>query len=112
MRFLLQFLAAALVVWLGLTLVYDGVILLASHTFAAYPLERPMLAAMLLNPVDLARVMILMAVDASALLGYTGAVFEDFFGGFWGISAAVASLLGWVALPYALALRRFRRMDF
>jgi Cu-processing system permease protein len=105
-------LAVALVLWLGLTLVYDGLVLMASHSFAAYPLERPMLAAMLLNPVDLARVMVLMAVDASALLGYTGAVFEDFFGGFWGISAAVASLLGWVALPYALALRRFRRMDF
>ena len=71
-----------------------------------------MLAAMLLNPVDLARVVILMAVDASVLLGYTGAVFEDFFGGAWGVAAALASLLGWIALPYALALRRFRRMDF
>jgi len=105
-------LAAALVLWLGLTLVYDGVVLIASHALAAYPLERPMLAAMVLNPVDLARVMILMAVDASALLGYTGAVFEDFFGGAWGLAASAASLVAWVALPYALALRRFRRMDF
>lgn len=105
-------LAAALVLWLALTLVYDGVVLIASHTFAAWPLERPMLAAMVLNPVDLARVMILMAVDASALLGYTGAVFEDFFGGAWGLVAAAASLAAWVALPYAVALRRFRRMDF
>lgn len=105
-------LAAALVLWLLLTLVYDGVILMASQALTAYPLERPMLAAMVLNPVDLARVMILMAVDASALLGYTGAVFQDFFGGVWGTAAALVSLLGWVALPYGLALRRFRRMDF
>jgi Cu-processing system permease protein len=104
-------LATALLLWLGLTLVYDGVVLIASHTLAAYPLERPMLAAMVLNPVDLARVMILMAVDASALLGYTGAVFEDFFGGTWGLVAAAGSLFAWVALPYSLALRRFRRMD-
>jgi Cu-processing system permease protein len=104
-------LAAALVLWLAVTLVYDGVVLLASHALAAYPLERPMLAAMLLNPVDLARVMVLMALDASALMGYTGAVFQDFFGGRWGMVAASASLAAWVALPYALALRRFRRMD-
>lgn len=104
-------LAAALVLWLAVTLVYDGVVLLASHTLAAYPLERPMLVAMILNPVDLARVMVLMALDASALLGYTGAVFHDFFGGRWGIALAAASLSGWIALPYALALRRFQRMD-
>lgn len=105
-------LGAALVLWLGVTLVYDGIVLLASHGLAAYPLERTMLAAMVLNPVDLARVMILMALDASALMGYTGAVFQDFFGGRWGLLAAIASLGAWVALPYAVALRRFRRMDF
>jgi Cu-processing system permease protein len=105
-------LAAALILWLGFTLVYDGVVLMASHALAAYPLERPMLAAMVLNPVDLARVLILMAVDASALLGYTGAVFQDFFGGVWGVLTATASLAAWVVLPYMLALRRFRRMDF
>lgn len=105
-------LAVALVLWLGVTLVYDGIVLMASHALTAYPLERPMLAAMVLNPVDLARVMILMAVDASALLGYTGAVFEDFFGGTWGLLAAGASLAAWVAVPYTLALRLFRRMDF
>lgn len=105
-------LAGALVLWLGVTLVYDGVVLIASHALVAYPLERPMLVAMVLNPVDLARVMILMALDASALMGYTGAVFEDFFGGAWGLVAAGASLGVWVALPYALALRLFRRMDF
>jgi Cu-processing system permease protein len=104
-------LATALVLWLAVTLVYDGLVLLASHALAAYPLERPMLAAMVLNPVDLARVIVLMALDASALMGYTGAVFQDFFGGRWGTVAAAASLAAWVALPYALALRRFRRMD-
>ncbi|MBT8405494.1 MAG: ABC transporter permease [Gemmatimonadetes bacterium] len=105
-------LAAALVLWLGLTVVYDGLVLLASHTFAAYPLERPMLLAMVLNPVDLARLLSLMALDASMLLGYTGAVFRDFFGGVWGVLATTVALGAWVAVPYALARRRFSRMDF
>lgn len=105
-------LAVSLVLWLAVTLVYDGAVLMASHALAAYPLEKPMLAAMVLNPVDLARVMTLMALDASALMGYTGAVFQDVLGGRWGLVGAAASLGAWVALPYALALRRFTRMDF
>ncbi len=105
-------LVGALLVWLGLTLVYDGLVLGASHALAAYPLERPMLAAMLGNPVDLARLIMLMAVDASVLLGYTGAVFQDFFGSAVGFTVAAGSLLAWIVLPYRLARGRFRRMDF
>ena len=43
--------------------------------FADYPIERPMLGLMLANPVDLARVVLLLRFDVSALMGYTGAVF-------------------------------------
>lgn len=105
-------LGLALILWLLLTVVYDGVVLLGATVFQNQPLERPMLAAMLLNPVDLARTLVLMALDASALMGYTGAVFQDFFGRTSGAVASVASLVAWIGVPYALALRRFRRMDF
>lgn len=105
-------LGAAILLWLLLTLVYDGIVLLGSHALAAYPLDRPMLVAMLLNPVDLARLLSMMAVDASVLMGYTGAVFQDFFGGAMGSVVALTVLAAWVGLPYLLALRRFRRMDF
>ena len=105
-------LGTAILVWLLLTLVYDGAVLLGSHALAAYPLERPMLAAMLLNPVDLARLLTLMASDASVLMGYTGAVFRDFFGSTGGAAVALAILAAWVLVPYLAALRRFRRMDF
>lgn len=104
-------LGLALIIWLALTLVYDGAVLAAAHTLAAWPLEQPMLAAMVLNPVDLARMVMLVAVDASVLAGYTGAVFRDFFGGVQGPLLAVAALGLWVGLPWAWALRRFRRMD-
>lgn len=104
-------LGAALLIWLGLTVIYDGVVLMASHAFSAYPLEKPMLAAMLANPVDLARVVTLMALDASALLGYTGAVFRQFFGSTGGVVLALGCLALWVAIPTLVALRRFSRMD-
>ncbi|MDT8370201.1 MAG: ABC transporter permease subunit [Longimicrobiales bacterium] len=104
-------LGVALLVWLGLTVLYDGVVLMASHALAAWPLEKPMLIAMLVNPVDLARVVTLMALDASAMLGYTGAVFRAFFGSAGGIALALGSLVVWVIGPVLLALRRFRRMD-
>jgi Cu-processing system permease protein len=104
-------LGAALLVWLGLSVVYDGLVLLAAGAFSAHPLERPMLALMILNPVDLARVLVLMALDASALMGYTGAVFQRFFGSGPGVAAALLSLGAWVAAPFLLAAWRFRRKD-
>jgi Cu-processing system permease protein len=67
---------------------------------------------MLANPVDLARVLLLMQFDASALMGYTGAVFEKFFGGGSGIATAVAALALWVTAPVALGVRAFRKRDF
>ena len=105
-------LGVALLVWLVLTVMYDGVVLLGTQMFSAYPLERPLLVAMIFNPVDLARVLVLLAMDAPALLGYTGAVFQSFFGGVTGIFIAILSLAGWVCIPSLAALRRFRRMDF
>jgi Cu-processing system permease protein len=104
-------LGEALLVWLGLTVIYDGLVLLAAGAFAQHPLERPMLALMVLNPVDLARVLVLMALDASAMMGYTGAVFQRFFGSGPGMLAAVASLGAWIAAPFLLASWRFRRKD-
>jgi Cu-processing system permease protein len=102
----------ALLIWLALAVLYDGLVLLAAYRWAAYPLEKPMLALMALNPVDLARVLVIMALDASAMMGYTGAVFQDFFGGLIGLSLAVASLVLWSAIPGMVALRTFRKKDF
>jgi Cu-processing system permease protein len=92
--------------------VYDGVVLLLASTFADYPLERPMLGAMLANPVDLARVVLLLRFDVAALLGYTGAVFQQFFGSTRGTAIAVGALLLWVVAPLGLAARAFARKDF
>lgn len=105
-------LGVTLLVWLILALVYDGLILAAVHAFGDYPLERPVLAAVMANPIDLARVLLLTQIDAAALMGYTGAVFRRFFGGPTGMMVSAMSLIVWSALPLALGLWRFRRRDF
>jgi len=102
----------ALGAWLVATVVYDGVVLGAAAAFGNYPLERPLLALMMANPVDLARVLVLTQLDVSALMGYTGALFEHTFGTALGTGVSVAALVVWCAVPLGLAERRFRNRDF
>jgi len=108
----LRGLGAAIGLWLVLSLVYDGLVLFLIATFGDYPLERAVLALTLANPVDLARVMLLLRFDISALMGYTGAVFQRFFGGASGAALAAVILGIWMAAPIALGQRAFRRKDF
>jgi Cu-processing system permease protein len=105
-------LGAALFVWLLTTLIYDGVILLVTTMFDHYPLEGPLLVLVFLNPVDLGRVLLLLSFDVSALMGYTGAVYERFFHGSGGSVLAFLMLGLCAAIPFFLGLRWFRRKDF
>jgi Cu-processing system permease protein len=102
----------AIVTWLFFAVIYDGIVLLALMLFSDYPLERFALGASLFNPIDLSRILILLKLDISALMGFTGAVFEKFFGSGLGMSMTLATLLLWVALP-VLGIRRLAvRKDF
>lgn len=105
-------LGTALLGWFAATVLYDGLVLFVVAAFSEWPLETPMLVLTLLNPVDLARVLLLLTFDVAALMGYTGAVFERFFGSAAGVIAALAALLGWTALPFVAGLRGFMRKDF
>lgn len=105
-------LGAALAVWLLAAVVYDGMVLLIATIFAGHRLEGPMLAMMVANPVDLGRVVLLLRFDAGALMGYTGAVFERFFGAAVGSVVGALALFAWVAAPLAWAMAIFRRKDF
>jgi Cu-processing system permease protein len=105
-------LATALGVWLCLAVVYDGLVLMAAVQFADYPLERPMLALMIANPIDLARLVLLLHFDVAALLGYTGAVFERLFDGTAGLVVAGSAIALWATLPALAGARLFRRKDF
>ncbi len=91
---------------------YDGVVLTAVALFSDYPIERPLLALMFANPIDLGRVLLLLQLDAAALMGYTGAVFERFIGASHGSVLAAGMLCLWVVAPFAFGARQFRRKDF
>lgn len=105
-------LGAAILVWLAATVLYDAVIVLVATAFSDYPLEPPLIGLILLNPVDLARVLLLLQFDIAALMGYTGAVFERFFGTPLGLGVATGALALWCAGPLLLAERKFRGKDF
>ncbi len=108
----LRAMARAIGVWFLLTVAYDGLVLVAVSLFGDWPLERPLLVAMLGNPVDLARVLVLTSLDATALLGYTGALFRRLLGTSLGPLVAFTALTVWAVAPVAAARRRFLTRDF
>jgi Cu-processing system permease protein len=101
----------ALLFWFYFSLVYDGLVLWIMYTFMDYPLEKVTLALIGLNPVDLARIILLLQLDISALMGYTGALYKSFFGSSAGWLFAVAALLLWTVLPTWAAMRIFEKKD-
>ncbi len=108
----LKGLGIALGVWLLMTVAYDGLILWVAMTFQDYPLEGAMLALSFANPVDLARVLLVLRFDVSALMGYTGAVMQRILGSPLGMAGALGGLAAWSIIPGLFALRAFRRRDF
>ena len=102
----------ALFLWLYFTLIYDGFLLWFVYAFSDYPLEKITLGLIALNPVDLARIVMLLQLDIAALMGYTGAFYQDFFGTNTGLIFAFATLTIWVLLPFGLALQKFKQRDW
>lgn len=101
----------AILLWMFFALLFDGLILFLSFQFADYPIEKIMVGITVLNPIDLARILILLHLDVSAMMGYTGAIFKNFFGNQVGIIAAFTILFLWVVVPFLLSLRQFRTKD-
>lgn len=102
----------AILLWLYLSVIYDAIILVSIYVFREYPLERALVALAMLNPVDLGRILILLRLDVAALMGYTGAVFQTFYGGPAGMVISAAALLVWLAIPLSLGMLKFQRKDF
>lgn len=101
----------ALLFWFYFTLIYDGLVLYVIYSFGDYPLDKVTLALVSLNPVDLARIIILLKLDISALMGYTGAFYKQFFGSNVGIVYSFLMLALWTLLPITLSLRKFLKKD-
>jgi Cu-processing system permease protein len=101
----------AILLWLYFSLLFDGLVLFILFQFADYPLEKAMIGISAFNPIDLSRILVLLKMDVSALMGYTGAVFKDFFGTVPGFVIALMTLLLWILLPAWLSVRKFNRKD-
>lgn len=105
-------LGASLLIWLMLAVVYDGLILFVTYFFRDYPIENIILAISLINPIDLARIFFILDFNISALMGYTGALFNKFFGTSLGVIVSISLMIVWFIIPFLLGLRSFNKKDF
>lgn len=101
----------AIALWLFFALIFDAVVMFLLFQFQDYPLENIMVVISFLNPIDLSRAQILLQMDISALMGYTGAIFREFFGNPAGILLAFGGLLLWITVPTFFSVRNFRKKD-
>lgn len=103
---------SAIFLWLFFAVIYDGLSLLLLLLFREYPLESLTLGLIATNPIDLARILIIMNLDVSAVMGYTGAVLQDFLGNTNGAILIVCVLSLWMVVPFLFNLRIASRKDF
>ena len=101
----------AILLWLFFALLFDGLILFILFQFADYPIEKMMVILAAFNPIDLARILILLHLDVSAMMGYTGAIFKDFFGTGLGMTITFLILSLWIILPLWFSLLIFKKKD-
>lgn len=102
----------AVLLWLFLAVIYDGLFLMSLILFEEYPLDNFSLIATMFNPIDLSRTLILLKLDISALLGYTGAVFKSFFGTGLGFLVSIIMLTLWTVLPILRLTYKSKKKDF
>ncbi|WP_276360676.1 ABC transporter permease subunit [Daejeonella sp. H1SJ63] len=102
---------ASIMLWLYFSLLFDGLVLFILFQFADYPMEKAMIGLSALNPIDLSRILILLQLDVSAMMGYTGAVFKEFFGATNGLIFSFLILLFWIVIPVWYSTRKFNTKD-
>lgn len=101
----------AVMLWLFFALLFDGILLFLVFQLSDYPIEKIMAGISALNPIDLTRILILLQLDVSAMMGYTGAIFKDLFGTNSGMLIVFGILSLWVFIPFRLSMRQFKKKD-
>lgn len=102
---------AAIITALFFTLLFDGLLLSFIYSFSDYPVDKPLLGLISLNPVDLARVLVLLQLDVAVMMGYSGALFKKFMGSATGSIYTVICMLCWTVIPLIIAARVFKKKD-
>ena len=105
-------LSISIFVWLFFAIIYDGIFLLLLLALKDYPLDKMTISMIMLNPIDLARILILMKLDMSAMMGYTGAVLSKFLGRGLGMLFISVSLVLWTVIPLWRLNRIGAKKDF
>ncbi|URM35972.1 ABC transporter permease subunit [Flavobacterium anhuiense] len=101
----------AILFWMYFAILFDALVLFLLFQFAEYPIEEMMVTLTASSPIDLARIQILLHLDQSAMMGYTGAIFKDFFGTVIGLLVSFLLLVLWIAVPFLISIRKFDRKD-
>src|SRR5690606_12828498 len=101
----------SIMLWLYFALLFDGIVLFLLFQLAEYPIENAMVGITALSPIDLARIQILLHLDVSAMMGYTGAVFKNFFGTSTGLIVSFILLCVWIISPFYVSLKKFIKKD-
>ena len=101
----------SILLWFYFAIIFDGLVLFILFQFADYPLEKVSIGLTALNPIDLSRILVLLKMDISAMMGYTGAVFKEFFEGIYGYLFISGVMLLWICLPIMLAIKKFNKKD-
>jgi Cu-processing system permease protein len=102
---------SALLMWFYFALIYDGLVLTILFAFSDYPMEKITLLLSSLNPIDLGRIYLMLQMDISALMGYTGATYKDFFGSSLGLIYTLGIMMLWMVVPVLLSIRSFNKKD-
>lgn len=101
----------SILLWFYFTLVFDGIVLFLLFQLMDFPLENIIIGFSVLNPIDLARILILLKMDISALMGASSAIFKQVFDSNWGMVLAFFIMLLWIVIPLILSLNKFYRKD-
>jgi Cu-processing system permease protein len=108
----LKAMSGALLLWLLMVVAYDLAVLGATALLQGVSLQTVLFPALLLNPVDLVRVLTTLAVGSGALLGPTSAVLVNLLGARAGLVLGLAVLIVETSVPLVIAARVFRRRDW
>ena len=102
---------AAIIAALFFTLLFDGLLLSFIYSFSEYPIDKPLIGLMSLNPIDLARILVLLQLDVAVMMGYSGALFKKFLGSATGSIYTVVCMLFWIIIPLLISVRVFKKKD-
>ena len=101
----------SILLWLFVGFIFDGIVMFILFQFGDYPIEPFIIVLASLNPIDLARISVLLQMDMTAMLGYTGALFKDYFGNLLGMFYSILMMIMWIIAPFMISVIKFAKKD-